>query len=86
MCSGFLLSNTSSLRIEKSKLFLKSAAIFRIAPYLKFPYNKLNIFSFLPLTFTDFVYNLVASNRYYIFGKTESCFMPSKELKDRFIY
>jgi predicted DCC family thiol-disulfide oxidoreductase YuxK len=33
----------------------------------------------------DWVYNVIAKNRYTWFGKKNSCMIPSKENLDRFI-
>jgi predicted DCC family thiol-disulfide oxidoreductase YuxK len=37
----------------------------------------------LPKPLRDGVYNLVARNRYRIFGKYESCFMPDAAMRGR---
>ena len=36
-----------------------------------------------PKPLRDAVYNLVARNRYRIFGKYETCFVPDAEMRDR---
>ena len=38
-----------------------------------------------PRSLLDFVYQLVARNRYRLFGRTEECFMPRPEFRNRFI-
>ena len=40
---------------------------------------------FIPKPLRDGVYNLVARNRYRIFGKYEECFVPDKEFRGRVI-
>ncbi len=42
-------------------------------------------FYFIPKFIRDFFYNIIAKNRYKIFGKKETCMIPSKELAARFI-
>jgi len=37
----------------------------------------------VPKPFRDALYNLVARNRYRIFGKYETCFVPDAELRAR---
>jgi predicted DCC family thiol-disulfide oxidoreductase YuxK len=37
----------------------------------------------IPKPLRDGVYNLVARNRYRIFGKYEECFVPDEELRAR---
>ena len=39
----------------------------------------------VPRPFRDAVYDLIAQNRYRIFGKYEVCFMPSEDLRARVI-
>jgi predicted DCC family thiol-disulfide oxidoreductase YuxK len=43
------------------------------------------IFFSMPKPLRDAVYNLVARNRYRIFGKYEACFVPDAEMKARVI-
>ncbi len=42
-------------------------------------------FMIIPAFIRDFVYGIVARNRYRIFGKKESCMIPAPELKSRFL-
>ena len=39
----------------------------------------------IPGFIRDFFYGLISSSRYSLFGKSDSCMMPSKELMDRFV-
>lgn len=39
----------------------------------------------LPKFFRDAMYNLVASNRYRLFGKHDSCMMPDPQHRDKFL-
>lgn len=43
------------------------------------------ILRMLPESLLNFGYDLVAKNRYKIFGKTDTCRLPSPEEKSRFI-
>jgi predicted DCC family thiol-disulfide oxidoreductase YuxK len=70
---------------HNNKADVKSKAAFRIAQHLKAPWSLVNIFSFLPQSITNAGYDLVAKYRYQFFGKKETCPMPSKETRDRFI-
>jgi predicted DCC family thiol-disulfide oxidoreductase YuxK len=38
-----------------------------------------------PESFRDFIYDYIAKNRYKWFGKKESCMIPTKELKAKFL-
>jgi predicted DCC family thiol-disulfide oxidoreductase YuxK len=65
--------------------FYKSSAALKIAGQIGFPWQLLQIFSILPASLRDAVYDLVARNRYRWFGKKASCMMPSPELKSKFL-
>ncbi|MFN8671185.1 MAG: DUF393 domain-containing protein [Candidatus Sericytochromatia bacterium] len=71
--------------IEKEVCYIKSRAVFKIAKYLNKKYKYLSYFGVLPVFFTDIFYDIIAKNRYKLMGKNNSCRMPTKELKERFI-
>jgi len=41
------------------------------------------VLRFVPKSLRDAIYNLVARNRYRIFGKYEACFLPDASLRAR---
>jgi predicted DCC family thiol-disulfide oxidoreductase YuxK len=43
-------------------------------------------FSVVPRPVRDWLYDRVALNRYQLFGKTESCMVPTPELMRRFVF
>ena len=43
----------------------------------------LYVFIFIPAFIRDFCYDLVAKNRFIIFGKTEACKLPDPVLRKR---
>lgn len=65
--------------------FMKSRAGFRVLRHLKSGLKFLLIFSVLPAFITDAVYTLIAKNRYHLFGKKESCRIPTPEERSKFI-
>lgn len=72
--------------LENGQLYDRSTAALRIARHLDTPWNWFyHAFICLPKTFRDPVYNLIARNRYRLFGKKEACRMPSPEERARFI-
>lgn len=71
--------------IENNKAYFKSAAAFKIVRYFSGFWRILNIFSILPLSVTDFGYDIIARNRYRWFGKNDSCMIPSPEIRSRFL-
>ena len=60
------------------KVFEKSEAALEIARYLR-GWSWLYAFRFVPLFIRNFCYDLVARNRYRLFGRTETCRIPSQE-------
>lgn len=63
----------------------KSDAVISIAKNLSgFP-KLVVIGKFLPKFIRDYMYDLIAKNRYKIFGKRESCRIPSLEEKEKFL-
>jgi predicted DCC family thiol-disulfide oxidoreductase YuxK len=71
--------------IENKKAYFKSKAAFEIAKYFGGIWAQLRIFRILPLFLTDFVYDIVANNRYKWFGKKDACMLPSPEIRSRFL-
>ncbi|MBI9041394.1 thiol-disulfide oxidoreductase DCC family protein [Lutibacter sp.] len=75
----------SIILIEANKIYEKSTAALKIAKHLNNGYFLLYIFIVIPVFIRDYVYNYIAKNRYKWYGKKDSCMIPTKELKDRFI-
>jgi predicted DCC family thiol-disulfide oxidoreductase YuxK len=70
--------------IENDQVFIKSKAVFKIVKYLP-KYACLSIFRLIPIFISDFFYDVVSKNRLKWFGKRETCWLPTKELKERFL-
>ncbi|MCP9768633.1 DUF393 domain-containing protein [Lacihabitans sp. LS3-19] len=75
---------SSIILILDNKIYKKSEAVFKIILFLP-KYRWLSFFSFLPLYITDFLYDLIAKNRYRWFGKRETCWLPTVQLSKRFL-
>jgi len=71
--------------IENNEFFLKSTAALKIAKDLKGFWKAFYVFMIIPKPVRDFIYNLVAKNRYKLFGRKKSCMIPKKEVKERFV-
>lgn len=72
------------LLLRSGKLYQKSTAALEIARYLT-GWSWLYGFILLPRFIRDAFYGLVARNRYRIFGKSESCRIPTPEERSLFI-
>ena len=75
----------SIILIDGDKPYVKSAAALRIAFYLSGAWPLLYAFMLFPAIIRNWVYDLVARNRYKWFGKKESCMIPTPELKEKFL-
>lgn len=71
--------------IDKGQYFTKSDVTFHLMKKMRFPWRVLSILIFIPKFIRDFFYDIVAKNRYKIFGKYDQCMIPSSEQKHLFI-
>lgn len=67
------------------KVYLASEGALRTLRRLGLPWSLLYGFMILPSRFRDAVYGFVARNRYRWFGKKEECYLPTPELRARFL-
>lgn len=65
--------------------YTKSTAALKIAQNLGFPYNLLSVFLMIPSFIRDWIYSLISKYRYHLFGKKDSCMVPTPENKRKFI-
>ncbi|HIP26708.1 MAG TPA: DUF393 domain-containing protein [Flavobacteriaceae bacterium] len=75
----------SILLIHKNKVYNKSTAILYILRSLHFPYNLGFIFIIIPKFIRDYIYDIIARNRYKWFGRKETCRIPTKEELNKFL-
>lgn len=75
----------SILLLKDGKLLGESTAVLNICRELKGLWPWIYGFIIIPEPIRDFFYRLIAKNRYKWFGKKEICWIPTTELKDRFI-
>ncbi|MEL7586434.1 MAG: DCC1-like thiol-disulfide oxidoreductase family protein [Prolixibacteraceae bacterium] len=75
----------SVVLIEKETCLIKSEAILSIARGLGGVFRLLAVFRILPGRWRDGIYDLIARNRFRWFGRRESCLIPPKEERERFI-
>lgn len=75
----------SLVLIEQGKVYQYSSAALRITRKLKGIYPALYPFILLPKFIRDTVYKFIARNRYTWWGKQDHCWLPTAELKARFL-
>lgn len=71
--------------LENGKVYDRSTAALRIARKLSGLWPLLYGFIIIPRFIRDFFYQLISKNRYRIWGKQESCMVPSAALKSKFL-
>lgn len=74
----------SILLLEGGKIYQKSTAALKIAKKLSGFWPFIYGFIVIPKFIRDWVYDLIAKNRYKWWGRQESCWVPTPELKSRF--
>lgn len=73
------------LLLDKHRLYKKSTAGLRLYNKLPWYWKWTQLFWIFPKFFRDWIYSIIAKNRYKWFGKRETCMIPSPELKARFL-
>ena len=70
--------------IEDGKVYERSDAVLRVLRHIGI-YKILYLNIIVPRSIRDFFYKLIAKNRYKLFGKKDSCMVPSKEVRNKFL-
>ena len=71
--------------IENNKVYTKSTAALRIARKLDGFWYLLYAFILVPSFIRNAVYDYIGRNRYRFWGKKEECWLPTAEMKSRFL-
>lgn len=71
--------------VESDRLYTHSTAALRILPYLGWPWQIFRVGWLLPQVLRDWLYGIVARNRYRWFGTRETCRMPTEETRGRLL-
>ena len=81
----FISDLKSVVLMSDGKISSKSDAVIRILVEIGGIWKVALICRILPVFLLDFFYNLIAENRYRLFGKKSSCRIPSPEERSRFV-
>lgn len=72
--------------IDEGKAFTHSAAPLQVAKHLGSAWALLgNVGLIVPRPIRDGIYNFIAANRYRWFGKKDQCWLPTPDLRQRFL-
>jgi predicted DCC family thiol-disulfide oxidoreductase YuxK len=75
----------SILVLAGGRLYARSDAALEIAGQLDGPWRLAVVFKIVPRPVRDWVYSIVARNRYRWFGRREVCMMPTDDIVARFM-
>lgn len=70
---------------DGTQLIDKSTAALTVAGELGGIISLVSVFLFLPVFLRDFIYSIVAKSRYAVFGRRESCRLPTAAEKNKFL-
>lgn len=73
------------LYVEGNQYFDKSDAFLNVVNKLGFPWRILYVFKIIPTGIRNWLYDRIALNRYFLFGKYDSCILPNKEIENKFL-
>jgi predicted DCC family thiol-disulfide oxidoreductase YuxK len=71
--------------VEDGRLFVRSAAVLGIFAQLPAPWRWLACLRLCPRPLRDWCYDRIARNRYRLFGRHDSCLLPSADHAQRFL-
>ena len=69
----------------EDRIYQRSTAFLMVMKDLGGWYSLIYAFIIIPAFIRDPIYNLVARNRYRIWGKREECYVPTPDLQELFI-
>ena len=75
----------SFILISQQKIYQRSSAALRLYNQLPWYWKWTQLFWIFPRIFRDWVYGIIAKNRYRWFGKKDQCMIPTQEVKERFL-
>ncbi len=75
----------SVILYTNNNFYIKSSAVLKITNDFGGLWKTTQIFWILPKFIRDFLYDIVAKNRYKWFGKNDKCLIPSNDLKSKFL-
>ena len=73
------------LLIKNGRCYERTDAALEIAKALTGFWYLFLVFKILPRKFRDYFYNLLARNRYALFGRSDVCMVPAPNIVKRFI-
>jgi len=75
----------ANYRANHAQMFSRSSAALFVAAQLDWPWKIAILMRVLPTAILDRIYDVVARNRYRVFGRFEQCVIPRPECRGRFV-
>ncbi|MCD9491418.1 DUF393 domain-containing protein [Photobacterium phosphoreum] len=79
------LKDETVILISDGIVFERSNAVFAITDRLGGEWRWFSLLKYIPIFIRDFIYKIIAKNRYVLFGKNSQCLLPTDDIRDRFI-
>lgn len=75
----------SFVYLKDKEVYVKSTGALNVLKDLGGSWRLLYVFIIIPRPVRDFLYGLIAKKRYSLFGRRESCMLPTPDLQTRFL-
>lgn len=75
----------SIILVENNEYYLRSTASLKILQRLGALWKIVYVFMLVPRPVRDYIYDIVARNRYKWYGKRAECMIPSSDIESRFL-
>ncbi len=75
----------SFIYIKGDRIYTKSSGALHVLKDLGGFWRLFYVFILIPRPIRDYIYSLIANNRYGLFGRRNACMMPNDEIKSRFL-
>ena len=73
------------LLVKDGQCFERTDAALEITKDLSGLWHWFRVFKVIPKPFRDYFYRLFARNRYRLFGRRDSCMVPTPDVRERFL-
>lgn len=71
--------------VKQGHYYFQSEAVIEILKTLGYPWRAVMVFKVIPFKIREAIYKLIARTRYKVFGKRDTCQLPSDKVKNRFL-
>ena len=71
--------------VKGERYFLRSTAALHVLRELGGVWKLFYVFIFIPRPLRDFLYGIISKTRYRVFGKRNTCMIPTADISQRFL-